>query len=283
MWCPHCQADVAAEVSQDGQSLCCTACEGVIRQVFAPSLHPRTQSARELLERWASDDLLNSEITDEPSDLPETPSTIPAVEETQDGPQVEEPPSEKTYRVDAAHPHGLPAPNEQVPRGIHHHGGSRSSSEQNTSHMVRRNDETHGSIHKPHFDVSATLRTAPKTGRGESLWGQLLAYAGVGVLTLGTVLVLWGHFGNIENYSSLGWLVATAGQMLLFLGVITLVSGGMQQTTHAVTERVEMIGEQISRIEQSTQALLHGPHYDHVPSSSSRDVRATTSSEGGDD
>jgi hypothetical protein len=93
------------------------------------------------------------------------------------------------------------------------------------------------------------------------LWGQLLAYAGVGVLTVGTVLVLWGHFGSVAQYASTGWLVATGGQMLLMLGVVTLVSGGMQQTTHEVSRRVERIGERIIRIEQSTRDILQGPHF----------------------
>ncbi len=49
--------------------------------------------------------------------------------------------------------------------------------------------------------------------------------------------------------------------MLLFLGVVTLVSGGMQQTTQEVSQRVEFIGERILRIEHSTRDLLRGPHF----------------------
>ena len=78
-----------------------------------------------------------------------------------------------------------------------------------------------------------------KPGRQESIFGQLLAYLGVGLLTIGTALVVWGYFGGeaVQAYQSTGWLVSTAGQMLLFLGVVTLVSGGMQQTTHEVAQR----------------------------------------------
>ena len=106
------------------------------------------------------------------------------------------------------------------------------------------------SVAAPHFDLSAMPRK-PNPGKAESIWGQLLAYAGVGVLTVGTALVLWGHFGGPPQYAPTGWLVATAGQMLLFLGVVTLISGGMQQTTHEVTSRVEYIGSLMLRYEQT--------------------------------
>lgn len=127
-----------------------------------------------------------------------------------------------------------------------------------------RQDSPQAALSGPHFDLQAAVRDPERSGRSESLWGQLLAYAGVGVLTIGTVLVLWGHFGALPNYASTGWLVATGGQMLLFLGVVTLISGGMQQTTHEVTRRVEYIGSQIVRIEQSTRDLLQGPHYGSI-------------------
>jgi hypothetical protein len=48
--------------------------------------------------------------------------------------------------------------------------------------------------------------------------GQMFAYLGVLTLFVGSVLVLLGHFGNLANYSPTGWIIATAGQMLLFLG-----------------------------------------------------------------
>ncbi|MEI4884364.1 hypothetical protein, partial [Klebsiella pneumoniae] len=77
------------------------------------------------------------------------------------------------------------------------------------------------------------------------------AYIGVGGLTVGTALVLMGYFGGPASYATTGWLVTTAGQMLLFLGVVTLVSGGMEQTTQEVARRIDTIGERLVRIEQA--------------------------------
>lgn len=269
MWCPECQADVATEVAADGQSLRCTACGAEIRKVFAPSLHPETRSARELLERWAAEELLDAP-GDAATSLPDATDGAPragAPRRRRDSGDPAEhsrraPKSKPKFRIDGAHPtverisanaaappQSPPPPravaagqSEPLPPGYHQHAA-------------------HAGPRAPHFDVQAVVENPEKSGRSESLWGQLLAYAGVGVLTIGTVLVLWGHFGALPNYASTGWLVATGGQMLLFLGVVTLVSGGMQQTTHEVTRRVEHIGERIIRIEQSTREILQGPHF----------------------
>ena len=93
-------------------------------------------------------------------------------------------------------------------------------------------------------------------------WGPILAYLGVAGLTVGTSLVLWGYFGGPASYTPTGWLTATAGQMLLFLGVVTLISGGMEQTTDEVARRIDRLGAYLIRIEQGTgkPGTLRGPH-----------------------
>ena len=58
MWCPRCHTEVAAEIAQNGQSLNCTSCGTEIQRIYAPSLHPDTRSARELLARWSKGDVL---------------------------------------------------------------------------------------------------------------------------------------------------------------------------------------------------------------------------------
>jgi hypothetical protein len=102
----------------------------------------------------------------------------------------------------------------------------------------------------PHFHP-APVSLADKSSKWVTLVGQLFAYFGVGGLTIGTVLVLVGYFGGPANYATTGWLITTAGQMLLFLGVVTLVSGGMEQTTQEVARRIDTLGERLVRIEQA--------------------------------
>ena len=83
--------------------------------------------------------------------------------------------------------------------------------------------------------------------------GQLCAYGGVGLLTCGTVLVLSGYFGRPTHYAPTGWLIAAVGQMLLFLGVVTLVSGGMEQTVDEVAWRIDYLAERIVHLEHMVQ------------------------------
>ncbi|QDT33407.1 hypothetical protein [Thalassoglobus polymorphus] len=368
MWCASCQDDVAAEISEDGQVLKCTTCGESIRQVFAPSLHPETKSARDLLKKWAEEQQqlvgdrqpLPSEAPSEEPQQETSPATSPVIDiaasdqvasdqaassqspssesPSSESPSSQSPSSENTssenaslpeassklneeepvveqvaepiqnekkkpkFRIDAAHsptlrkfpeapsPPAAQPPVNQPPAApqdlvksevvenvigddhetefqdddedvedripfTHEQAQSTESQREHYSHSA------HVQAPAPHFDVvAAAKQSKSRPGRSEVIWGQLMAYAGVGVLTVGTILVLWGYFGMVEQYASTGWLLSTAGQMLLLLGIVTLVSGGMQQTTHEVTERIEYLGGRMIRIEQSTDQLLKGPH-----------------------
>jgi len=116
-------------------------------------------------------------------------------------------------------------------------------------------DEAHPATARgPHFQVTPQRRT-----NFTSMTGQFLAYIGVLGLTIGTAMVIYGHFGGYSDYTPTGWLVTTVAQMMLFLGVINLVSGGMEQTNHDVSQRINTLGEQLLRIEQVTEQALRGP------------------------
>jgi len=340
MWCSQCQSDVATEISADGQRLLCTICGEEVRKVFAPSQHPETQSARELLERWSRSELLTSldppEITattttaaiaepQQPEQEPEEPAPVPkphiappiapkpaaprasttseaahsggadllpsprareaeAAQPPREKPaarpvrQIHRPgrpaparsearrePEERKFRVDNAHEEHARQHVEIRPERTNLDAAmDRTEHASAWSDRAFRDDRPHAVLQAPHFDMETYAAAAGrKPGRQESVFGQLLAYLGVGLLTIGTALVVWGYFGGeaVQRYQSTGWLVSTAGQMLLFLGVVTLVSGGMQQTTHEVAQRVEYLGGRMHRIEQSTQELLKGPYF----------------------
>jgi len=68
-------------------------------------------------------------------------------------------------------------------------------------------------------------------------------------------MVVWSYYGGPATYAPTGWLIATAGQMLLFFGVVTLVSGGLEQTTEQVNKRIEQLGDHIIRIEQAAREM----------------------------
>lgn len=116
-------------------------------------------------------------------------------------------------------------------------------------------DEAHDAATRgPHFEVVPQRRS-----NLTSVTGQFLAYLGVLGLTIGTAMVIYGHFGGYSQYTPTGWLVTTVAQMMLFLGVINLVSGGMEQTNTDVSQRMEYLGAQLMRIEQVTEEALRGP------------------------
>jgi hypothetical protein len=103
----------------------------------------------------------------------------------------------------------------------------------------------------PHFEAVPPRRT-----NLTSIIGQTLSYIGVLGLTIGTSMVIYGHFGGFAEYTPTGWLVTTVAQMLLFLGVINLVSGGMEQNNEDMSRRIQSLGEQLQRIEQATYMTL---------------------------
>jgi hypothetical protein len=361
MWCPRCHTEVAAEIAPNGQSLNCTACGTEIQRVYAPSLHPDTRSARELLERWSKNDLLDvhegaAPVAGTPAFAEEQPapseiapsiaasSTAPPVEASSDAasrrdrpergkPERPTPKPRTTWRVDA--PHNLtqptaPPPPPVPPRRPHFSAvaGDDEAPEANlaaeqiasepvaavipmqtvtpkvpvaaaesvaphrqeaqapepvaqaTRVVHRRLDPPHEASGRPHFDLQTFLsQDARKPGRSESIWGQVLAYLGVGLITVGTTLVLWGWFGKSPQYAPTGWLICTIGQMLLFLGVTTLISGGLQQSSHEVTRRVEYLGDRIIRFEHSTEELLRGPHFLEREGAGRRETSRTESAE----
>lgn len=107
----------------------------------------------------------------------------------------------------------------------------------------------------PNWDP-AVWRSGPSVSGGwSSVAGQFLAYAGVLGLSAGACMVVWNYFGGPANYAPTGWLLATAGQMLLFFGVVSLVSGGLEQTTEQVNKRIEQLGDHIIRIEQAAREM----------------------------
>ena len=110
---------------------------------------------------------------------------------------------------------------------------------------LRRLDanQEHDQLVRDALHSHATSRTGWTT-----LAGQLCAYGGVGFLTCGTVLVMWSYFGGPAKYMPTGWLMAAVGQMLLFLGVVTLISSGMEQTINEVSWRIDHLAEEIHHL-----------------------------------
>jgi hypothetical protein len=285
MWCPTCKAEVAAEVAVDNRRVRCATCGGEIPVPASFAGLAKTREARELLDRWASE---------RQSDPPPARASLTAGravsgslggggidleadaafgssrgEEVRSRSGAEESPQGShgsSRRFDTPQSLSGPSAAERVRGENAGYGASDSST---ASHRVASRSDS-GRVHRihgsdfagPNFDVQGSLL---ETDRRKTNWtyvlGQLLAYAGVALLTVGSTLVLWGYFGGPASYAPTGWLTTMAGQMILILGVVTLVSGGMEQTNEDVRVRIERLGERMIRIEQlARDHALRGPN-----------------------
>jgi len=116
----------------------------------------------------------------------------------------------------------------------------------------------------PHIDIQQLIdERLAQEQRGINwlvLAGQWLSYLGVLGLTAGAALIVYGYFGGNSDMTPKGWMLTTAGQMLLLLGIVTLISGGLEQSNDEVNTRIELLGEQMLRFERETkEQLLRGP------------------------
>jgi len=274
MWCPSCKADVAAEVAADNRRVRCASCGSEIATGGTLPGLGKTREARDLLERWAVERKGEPASTRGASGVPATtthnirPSVAGGVSLEAEPVAAPVEVAKSTFRVDSPQPLAGPAGPEPVrdQRTLSYSvspamppAAYRSSVRPEPSRLHRQHDLGTGS---PHFDVQGNLvaNEARKTNWA-AVVGHLLAYAGVGLLTVGSTLVVWSYFGGPASYAPTGWLTSTAGQMLLFLGVVTLVSGGIEQTGEEVRTRIERIGERILRIEQlAREQSLRGPN-----------------------
>ena len=276
MWCPKCQTEVAVEVSADIDQLSCTTCGSTLTSAALNAGTDRPRDAQALLRRWSS-----NHLTDPFGPVSAGKTKSPAEPSVREG-EGQSVPVGPTAKSRLAHSPGVESQRPETagpkPRfridGMHAAGATsageapaveKASAEKSAPPPAgERTDSRHDSLVRgPHWSTSSLISSELQEERGTNwvgLAGQLAAYAGVLGLTIGTTLVLWGYFGGPVGYTTTGWLVTTAGQMLLFLGVVTLVAGGMEQTTEEVARRIDVLGEKILRFEQaSREHALRGP------------------------
>ncbi|QDU08288.1 hypothetical protein [Gimesia aquarii] len=251
MWCTSCQSDVAAEVSTDSKRVHCAICGNDLGTTAATRISDKTQEARNLLARWSNREILDpygplSKVESRPqfasspfeqsekNDLENVPPQA-AVKE-----QINEKPTSTHAQVSNTPYQETPIPVEQKLESEPIH--EESISFQQAAIPRLRSD---------YRDIQDLIEDDEQSPNWLGLVGQLMAYGGVAVLTIGTTLVLWGYYGGPANYASTGWLISTAGQMLLFLGVITLVSAGMEQTSSSVSRRIDRLAQRIFLFEQA--------------------------------
>ncbi len=252
MWCTSCQSDVAAEVSSDSTRIHCAICGNDMGSTAAARISDKTKEARELLARWSNRDILDpyGPLTKAESRVQAASSLFASTEQKppeNSKPPVAEPPQVK--EVPVAAPKSEPAFAQDDSSSWTDETSETEA--YNTEEVEEEYEPVTPRLHSDFRDIQSLIEEEDQKPNWLGLVGQLMAYGGVAVLTIGTTLVLWGYYGGPANYASTGWLISTAGQMLLFLGVITLVSAGMEQTSNSVTRRIDRLGQRIFLFEQA--------------------------------
>lgn len=216
MWCPSCSADVAAELSADERRFLCTRCQtelgltAAMTRPAAPAPVAAERDARELLARWSAHSVLDEPVRPVSKREPPPVSVPITVAKTESPPVVppESKPSSKRL-------------------------------------VVRREAASVG------IEAEKPPEAPPAPPSRSGLWlltmGQLAAYAGIGLITCGTALVIWSYYGGPPSYAPTGWLISALGQMLFFLGLVNLVSGGLDHTSAELRHQMERL-----RAEQRT-------------------------------
>lgn len=247
MWCTSCQSDVAAEVSSDSKRVQCATCGSDLGTTAAARISDKTKEARELLARWS-----NREILDPYGPLTRSESRVQSSASL-----FEQPEPQRTEPISQPVEKSEPEPAPSLERTVSNLDSDTAVEHTYAyeAHEPEQLDDFEEAItprlHSEYRDIQDLIEEDDQKPNWLGLVGQLMAYGGVAVLTIGTTLVLWSYFGGPANYASTGWLISTAGQMLLFLGVITLVSAGMEQTTSSVSRRIDRLGKRIFLFEQA--------------------------------
>jgi hypothetical protein len=114
--------------------------------------------------------------------------------------------------------------------------------------------------------VTETEALPSRSGLWLSTLGHLAAYAGIGLITCGTALVIWSHYGGLASYAPRGWLINVLGQMLFFLGLVNLVSGGLEQSSADLRDQLARLRSQLQQRESQRAKRTHRrpsrPHRD---------------------
>lgn len=209
-----------------------------------------------------------------------TTSNSSSVEHVQDTPSQESvsegsvSASDTKWRLDAGASPDVPQPAVQSARSFDAAGNPvppiSIDSDRNEHSETARDDSFVSATEFPNPVPPANLKPPQASGFVGGI-GQVLAYLGILGLTAGTTLVIVGYFGGPAHYAPTGWLVTTIGQMMLFLGVVTLVSTGMEQTQAEVREsldetlrqvsaRIDVLSQQLTRIDSTAHQTPPAPH-----------------------
>jgi len=282
MWCATCQA--LAGPDSDSKPSACPRCGNAL--VDPPEANAASDEARQLLESWNADNPL--ELTPPDAKTPPESQTTSQTPKTADPsrPQYRVDSAHAKHKKQAdgqATQNDAKTTQPTLPQPKTKRSRTKPTANTNSPHpidplaqvaatLANFSDDPQPPAAQPDTPTAAPSATEPASSRpvdepvaevalppgvttnalthSTSLWGQLLAYVGVLGLTVGGALIVWNGFGHAPLNTPTAWLIATGGQMLLLLGIVTLVSSGLEQNHEDINRQLRVMGEQLLRFEQ---------------------------------
>lgn len=272
MWCDRCRADAPAKVSAETGRAACQTCGQDLGKVGVPS----TDQARELLKRWSSTPSVEAPL----DTSPETDFRVPPQEAASARPRVPRPQPEPAPARATAQPISPSRLRKDKPPKL----AAAPVENNEPAFSVKKQPTQEATDRRPASKVKMSAEPSPRqqkrpAKRSSGLFGrflgQFMAYLGILAITGGTALVIWGYFGGPAEYAPTGWLVATGGQMMLMLGVATLVSEGLDQSSRELRCQIELIDHRLERIEQNAVRSSHQNGMGNPVPISSSSIRQT--------
>ena len=297
MWCATCQA--LAGPDSDSKPSACPRCGNAL--VDPPEPNTASQQARQLLESWNADNPLDltppdADTPPESQTANQTRKTRKIADTSRPQYRVDSAHSKHRKQADGqATQHDAKTTQPTPPQPKTKRSRTKPTADTNrpppidplaqvAATLANYSDDPQPPAAQPDTPTDAPAATEPASSgpvdepeaaaalppgvttnaltHSTSLWGQLLAYVGVLGLTAGGALIVWNGFGHAPLNTPTAWLIATGGQMLLLLGIVTLVSSGLEQNHEDINRQLRVLGEQLLRFEQghagATPVAPHG-------------------------
>lgn len=217
MWCPTCQADMATELSADDRRLNCARCGGELGQSVTATLRrqPAPTSAASL-----------------------DAAALLARWSAED----------QWHRADAAESEPSPVTELEIPAFRYTAQPVEATAHASDASPDGMADRSQTARPRP---TGTTRNRAAGGGSWLNVFGQLAAYAGTLLLTSGTVVVVVGVYQDATRHAVSGWLMAAIGQMLLLLGIVTIVTTSLEQAQQRFQKGVDRLERRLRRLEAS--------------------------------
>lgn len=104
------------------------------------------------------------------------------------------------------------------------------------------------------YELQSSVMEKQAESQGGLLFlGHLATYSGIIGIVIGVSLIALYYLDGPVEFGPAGGLLVLCSQMTLFLGVVIQMNTRMRNSTRRITDRIDLIGNRVTRIEQQLQ------------------------------